>query len=290
MNTPTTLPDDLYRRELDRRALIVSHCFKEAWGTIPSESNLARALKLVEDILALGPRSDPSIKLSTDMAWAAGLIWRLAFIFQTLLERKISFRQHLKTMRSGNLRFGQKDAGGSGEFKDFELELCIAAQLCDRSNRPIVLHEPGHPFDITFGEVIKIECKHPSSEKKIASAITDFGKALKEENAEGFFVLAMEDVLELGNLPVVSSTEETMLIAQARFDEVLALRFDGWAKNFTANDGILGVCIQSSAQVFLRVGPSADSFILPLTRSIRLRESPRPLSNVLLGELLTALR
>lgn len=289
MTLPNVLPNDLYLKELDRRVVIVRTCFKKACGEISKSSGVHRMLEAAESALTLRT-GNPDAKLHPDAGKACCIVWRLANSLQILLERRIRFDQHLKVMRNGDALFGQKDAPGKEGFKDFELELYVAAQLCDRNSRKVELHPPGHPFDITFAEALRIECKHPLSESKMAGAITDLGKALDVEGANGALVFAVEDVLELAKMPIVGSSEEIASLVQLRCEAVLSPRTKGWRLNFDNYPSILGIYFTTAAPVFVEEGGRTDAILYPLNVSGPTRGSGDPKVDSLFREFLVAMR
>jgi hypothetical protein len=164
MPLPAVVPHDQFWRTLDLRLTVVRSCFRDACGELSAKSGIHHAMAHVDEAIALASQ-DSKAKLSPDMGRAMGLIWRLGNSLTILAERRIDYSNHLKMMRHGEAVFGQRDPQDKTTFKDFELEIHVAAQLCDRSKRRIALHEPGQPFDITMGDALRIECKHPSAEK-----------------------------------------------------------------------------------------------------------------------------
>lgn len=286
----TKLSNGFMWDELDLRILTVEWCFRDAKVEIAASSDLYRLLEQAKAGHAIGSKNDASKKLHPDMGKAIATIWRLANTFQILSERKISFAQHLKVMKRGDTEFGQKDEPGKEKFKDFELELYVAALLCDRTARPVQLHEPGHPFDITFGDLIDIECKHPSSESKIAEAITECGKALRSAGRQGSVILGMEDVLELGQIPLFNSPKDVLEFAQARFNPVLQRRVQGWRTNFEAYPEILSIYFMGSVPVFLNEGNTASFTLYPLTMPGFVRDLQDPPVAGILKDLLTGLQ
>jgi hypothetical protein len=263
MPLPVVLPDDFFWKTLDLRLCTVRSCFKAACDVLSKKSGIHWAMETVEAAVAQAAR-EPKAKLAPDMGRAIGLIWRLGNSLTILAERRIDFTQHLKLMRHGEARFGQRDPQDETHFKDFELELNVAAQLCDRSARNIQLHPPGHAFDITMGDIFRVDCKHPTSEKGIAQAITDFGKALGEAGEKGAIVIALEDVLELSGIPLITKEEEIVLYAKSRMDPIIGTRAQGWIRNFEANESILGIYFTATAPVFIDDGTTGSFALIPL--------------------------
>jgi hypothetical protein len=261
---PPVLPEDMFLKVLDHRIGIVQWCFKEACGSIPESSDLHRDLELAEVVLAIGRCGEPGKKLTPEMGRAVGLVWRLANSFTILKQSGIGFAQHLKAMKDGQTEFGLRSSETEGGFKDFELELHVAALLSDRGLKGVRLHEPGHPFDISIQDSLQLECVHPSSGKGIAKQITKFGKDLSRAGKCGAMVVGMEDVLQLGRLPLVKSPSDVLAYAQVGLDTILDDRGEGWIKNFEANEAITTIYFTATAPVFLDEGNTASFSLFPL--------------------------
>lgn len=254
---------DFYLKGLERSIMVVKSCFETACGAKPSvRSGMHWMLENSEAALRIRSEN-PSAMIQPEMGEAAGICWRLGNNMTTLMDRKIGFNKHLKMMRHGEAQYGRKDPHGKDFFKDFELELYVAAKLCDNKTRTVDLNKPGHPFDITYHNDLQIECKHPTSGGGIASAITAFGKELASANQKGVMVFAIEDVLELTKMPIVRTPMELTGYVNARCKEALDPLTKGWMQNYNTYPCILGIFMMASAPTYIKEGIPTD-FVLQI--------------------------
>jgi hypothetical protein len=290
MTIPSLLQDDAsHWDEVARRILIVKTCFLKACGQIPTGSGLEKLLQQAEAAHAIRTRT-PEAKMSPEQSLAVQVVWRLANNLQTLLERRIDFDHHLMVMKNGDPIFGQRDDPGKEGFKDFELELYTATNLCTWSTRSVVLHKPGHPFDVTFSDKLHIDCKHPSSQgNKVARAITALGKAL-EPDLIGAMVVGVEDLLGLDRALVVRSYEEVTLLVETKFKPILDERSKGWRTNFEVYPNILGVFFTASIPLFVVGEHAAESTLYPLRTPGLVRQVENRDTDALFREFLTAMK
>lgn len=255
------------------RLNLVRLSFQQACATISKSSSLGRTIDLVQAAIDRAGDYLLGTKMHPDTAKAIGVIWRLAGALEVLKQHGIPFKEHLKMMRGGSTSYGVKDYDKENKYKDCELELHIASKLADAGKHPLELHKPGHPFDITVKDVLRIECKHPSSESKIANSITEFGKELDKDGRCGMIVIGVEDLLELGKPRVFSSIFEIRSLAQSKLDNVVKERSQGWIANWEAYKRILSIYLIASPPVFYYEGLVANFAHPYLTAPGALRDS-----------------
>ncbi len=290
VNLPTALPNELMVPTLDLRISTVRKCFEDACGSIDEAADMTQTLRDAERAVAIGFDPGSGKRLQPEMGRAAGTIWRLANTFTILAEHKVNFNKHLQVMKLGSTRFGEKDAPGKHKFKDFELELHVAGLIAGRSQSAMELHDPGKPFDITFEHQVCLDCKHPSSEKNVADAISECGKALAGTGARGVLVVGMEDMLELGEIPLVNSAEEIRGFAQRRSAPVFRRQAQTWTRRLDAFKSMLGIFFMASVPVFLKEGTTASFMLYPLTMAIFKPPTGVEASDRVVRNLLVALR
>ena len=229
---------------------VVSSSFDRFQIPLDEKADLRIALDVAKARLDLPEGSKVLLPWTPEkMAWALSVVCRLGDNLRRLENGGLDASAHLRGMADGNARYGRKDGNEDHEFKDWEFELYVAATLTSTS-KVIELHKPGAPFDITLEKLLQIECKHPSSPKKVASYITDFGKAL--EGRPGVLIIGVEDVLDLWDMGYMGPRDNYRDIVKQRFARVNRDHGSGWEKNLRTHPSILGLIFSSSGMMYYK--------------------------------------
>ncbi|MBI3786701.1 MAG: dihydrofolate reductase [Ignavibacteriales bacterium] len=118
-----------------------------------------------------------------------------------ILDRKgIDYHSQLVNCRTGNIDYGQRAQQQKDiYYKDFELEIFIAAQLAANTDLNIRLPQDQGPFDILLGKDVAIQVYHPSNIDNTFDKLGKFGKRLIKSNLTGIFAVGHEDAFDYGN-------------------------------------------------------------------------------------------
>jgi hypothetical protein len=108
-------------------------------------------------------------------------------------------------MTTGSTDYGvpaeTKDPRRKIYFKDFELELFIAARCIQKSLIPVLSDKPNAPLaDLRVGD-LAISVKHPDSLASLERNIRKFNAALREAHAFGIFAAGLEDAFRMAAAP-----------------------------------------------------------------------------------------
>ena len=136
-------------------------------------------------------------------------LWALTDSIQVLDSHNIDYSNQLLNCRAGNIEYGVREGQRRDIFyKDFELEIFLAAKIADNTTYQVILPQNQGPFDIEIDGQIMIQIKHPSSIRNVHRYISDFNNTLIENNLYGLFAIGLEDMYRLGERITFNSEED----------------------------------------------------------------------------------
>ncbi len=236
---------------------IIKSTYKNANIPFTSNKGLAGALKVCEEKLkhdrnpSLYPNNRKFLKSKKHIWQNVSAVWRLGDSFKKLGIAGIDFSEHLKPLKkaASSLVFGRKERPETDDYKNFEFEILIAAELSTKLNYHLELGKPGDDFDIILDDNFILECKHPSSPKKVSGYIHKFGEKLRNENKFGALLIAMEDICELGHFNKQADLEACKQDAEQRMDLFISKYKEGLEKNLNDHPEILQIFFLASAPI-----------------------------------------
>jgi hypothetical protein len=131
---------------------------------------------------------------------SAHVIYALGDSLSICVDAGLDLRNHLANLTTGTTDYGTPSTDRKHIFfKDFEFETFIASVLIQNRLTP-ALTAPGDPTgELIFGDLF-IECKHPNSVGQLARLLGKFNRGLAAINRFGIFAVALEDVMEMGDV------------------------------------------------------------------------------------------
>ena len=130
----------------------------------------------------------------------AHVIYALGESLSICVDAGLDLRNHLANLTTGTTDYGMPSTDAKRIFfKDFEFETFIASVLIKNRLIP-ALTAPGDPTgELIFGDIF-IECKHPNSVGQLAKLLHKFNNNLAAIDRFGIFAVALEDVMEMGDV------------------------------------------------------------------------------------------
>jgi uncharacterized protein (DUF1330 family) len=119
---------------------------------------------------------------------------------KTLDKRQINYHSQLMNCRTGNIDYGEREQKQKDiYYKDFELEIFIAAQLADKTDLKVILPQDQGPFDIIVESDFAIQVKHPSNIENAFDRLGKFQRDLAQSDLKGIFAVGHEDAFNYGD-------------------------------------------------------------------------------------------
>jgi hypothetical protein len=206
--------------ELGRRVTFIRQVYTRYHIPLKPTEGLARALDEAE-ALARGVKAESAfsreylIQITNEIH----VIYAFGGNLEVTVNAGLDVSTHLANLTTGTTNYGTPSADSKTIFfKDFEFELFLASALLQHGLRPIFT-PPGDPCGELVCRGIRIEAKHPNSVGQLTKLLGKFQKALEEIRTFGIFVVALEDVMELGDISEFAS--------QADYEGWLAVKREG---------------------------------------------------------------
>tara|TARA_R110002167_G_scaffold148524_2_gene341499 strand:- start:7789 stop:8826 length:1038 start_codon:yes stop_codon:yes gene_type:complete len=193
--------------ELKKRVIEIRELLKKADATLVPGEGLERALAEAEAV-ADGIKSvrQGTEQSYIDTARAITSIWSFSETLRPCVAYGLDLDEHLRTVTTGSLDYGSPRQSGTNHiFKDFELELLIAARCLsgglDVSLNPI----KNDPSGDLFVETLRVEVKHPDSVKQLESLLRKFNTALYKDGMYGVIAVGLEDIFQVNPTEVFAT-------------------------------------------------------------------------------------
>jgi hypothetical protein len=127
-------------------------------------------------------------------------LWALTESQKILDSKGIEYHSQLMNCREGKIDFGEKEENRKDiYYKDFELEIFIAAMIAANTNLKVELPQDQGPFDVIIESDIAIQIKHPTNINNAFNQLGKFGKNLDRLHCKGIFAVGHEDAFSYGD-------------------------------------------------------------------------------------------
>jgi Protein of unknown function (DUF2934) len=159
---------------------------------------LKQALLTAEAIADAGafPDADPPDVLLGKKK-AACVAWNLAETLRPCVSRGLNMKSQLTNLKTGTVDYGVRDHGDN-YFKDYELELYVAAECIKKGLPNVGLNSVGNaPDGDLYLESLRGEVKHLDSFKQANKCLKSFNEALRGNNMYGVIAMGIEDMYEI---------------------------------------------------------------------------------------------
>lgn len=195
--------------QLGRRVDFVRHLYRCHRIILKPGEGLALALDEAE-ALARGDKitgpflQEQLIRSVSD----AHVIYAIGGGLEACVSAGLDVSKHLPNLTTGTTDYGASSSNPKAIFfKDFEFEIFVASTLVQGGLLP-AFTEPGDPTgDLIVGDVL-IEAKHPNSVGQLTKLLAKFNTALETIGQFGVFAVALEDVMEMGDVSEFDSQAE----------------------------------------------------------------------------------
>jgi hypothetical protein len=194
--------------ELGRRIDFIRSVYQRYRIALKPGEGFALALDEAE-ALAKGIKSQPfSVKRLNQTVHDAHVIYALGDSLSICVDAGLDLRNHLANLTTGTTDYGTPSTDPKRIFfKDFEFETFIASVLIKNRLVP-AFTAPGDPTgELVFGDML-IECKHPNSVGQLAKLLRKFNSSLGPIDRFGIFAVALEDVMEMGDVAQFGSQHD----------------------------------------------------------------------------------
>lgn len=147
---------------------------------------------------------------------SAHVIYALGESLSVCVDAGLDLRNHLANLTTGTIDYGKPSTVLKRIFfKDFEFETFIASVLVKKGRTP-AFTPPGDPTgELIIGDIF-IECKHPNSVGQLSDLLGKFNKALAAIDRFGIFAVALEDVMEMGDVAQFDSQHDYEVWLEAK--------------------------------------------------------------------------
>jgi hypothetical protein len=168
------------------------------------------------------------------------VIMALGEVLEICVSGGLDVSSHLRQISTGSTDYGTPDTGSGKSiyYKDFELELFIAAALLREGLNVKLLTLHNDPRgDLKFGNFF-IEVKHPNSLGQLEKLLRKFNGRMKNNNTFGAFVVGIEDAFGLGDKSEFHTREE----------------YDAWLRSKREDMELFGLPLIERAARLPRIG------------------------------------
>jgi hypothetical protein len=254
-------PNAIDYADLKRRVIEIRGLLENAGAVLVPGEGLEQSLAEAEAV-ANGIKSvRQGTELSyIDTARAITSVWNLSETLRPCVAYGLDLDEHLRTITTGSMDYGtprQPSAPTSHIFKDFELELFVAARCINGGLKVALNPIKNDPSGDLFAGTVRIEVKHPDSVGKLESLLRKFNTALYNSVMYGVFVVGLEDIFQVQPTTVFATDAEwrAWLDTKAQEIEVYGATFLRMAARMTRIIGIVqtwAVWYQAAGGISLR--------------------------------------
>lgn len=199
----------MFFMELGRRVSFIRDVYARYQIVMKPNEGLAQALDAAESLAngdkAKSPFSQSDlIQLTND----AHIIYAFGGTLEDVVSAGLDVSNHLANMTTGTTDYGSPSSRNETIFfKDFEYELFLTSALVRKGLKP-TFTPPGDPCGEIVCRDIRIEAKHPNSVGQLKKLLGKFQKCLEQIDSFGFFAVALEDAMTMGDVSEFASQAE----------------------------------------------------------------------------------